>query len=134
MVVIFAGYTNKMEVFLKRNPGLRSRVSFHVKFDDYDTESLCEIAKLIAKQKSLVLTDDAVDKLRDIFDTVRTEEDFGNGRLVRTIIEQAKMTQATRLLSLDLDTITKKDIETIVAEDIKTPISTLTTKRIQVGF
>ena len=53
VVVIFAGYPDKMEDFLQKNPGLRSRIAYHVPFDDYDTESLCEIAKLIAKQKGL---------------------------------------------------------------------------------
>ena len=78
VVVIFAGYPDKMECFLQKNPGLRSRIAYHVPFSDYDTESLCEIAKLIAKQKGLVITEEAYEKLSAMFDAARTENDFGN--------------------------------------------------------
>ena len=121
VVVIFAGYPDKMESFLQKNPGLRSRIAFHVPFDDYDVEELCGIAELIAKKKGLELTDDAREKLADIFDGARAESDFGNGRFVRSVIEKAKMAQATRLLKLDPDRIGRSDIVTICAEDIEAP-------------
>ena len=50
-VVIFAGYTDKMEEFLEKNQGLRSRITHHVNFADYNTDELIEIANLIAKEK-----------------------------------------------------------------------------------
>lgn len=52
-----AQYPDKMEGLLQKNPGLRSRIAYHVPFNDYDTAALCEIAKLIAKQKGLTFTD-----------------------------------------------------------------------------
>lgn len=109
VVVIFAGYPDKMESFLQKNPGLRSRIAYHVPFSDYDTESLCEIAKLIAKQKGLKFTKDAFEKLYGLFDAARTGSDFGNGRFVRNVIEKAKMAQATRLLTMDFDSVGSED-------------------------
>ena len=50
-VGIFAGYPKKMEDFLQKNPGLRSRIAYHVPFADYSVEELCNIAVLIAKRK-----------------------------------------------------------------------------------
>ena len=131
VVVIFAGYPDKMESFLQKNPGLRSRIAYHVPFNDYDTDSLCKIAKLIAKQKGVKLTEDACEKLTGIFDSARTESDFGNGRYVRNVIEKAKMAQATRLLAMDIDSIRSDDITTICAEDIDVP---KTAEKKRIGF
>ena len=134
VVVIFAGYPDKMEKFLQKNPGLRSRIAFHVPFYDYDTESLCSIANLIANQKGLNLTEEACEKLAGIFDNVRAERDFGNGRYVRNIIEKAKMAQATRLLAMDFDSICSKDITTIRAEDIEQPMIGVKKEQRRIGF
>ncbi|NLL90996.1 MAG: AAA family ATPase [Ruminococcaceae bacterium] len=122
IVVIFAGYPDKMEGFLQKNPGLRSRIAFHIPFADYDAEDLCGIAGLIAKKKGLTFTKEACDKLFDVFEIAKNEDDFGNGRYVRNVIEKAKMAQATRLLTtMDYDDISEKDLRTIYAEDIEMP-------------
>ncbi len=133
-VVIFAGYPDKMEEFLKKNPGLRSRIAFHVPFEDYSSEELCDIAKYVAKGKGVRLTDEAVEKLGELFGSVRTEADFGNGRYVRNVIEQARMAQATRLLSMDSDSVSRKDVETIVAEDIEIPEAHREEQKRKIGF
>ena len=134
VVVIFAGYPDKMERFLQKNPGLRSRIAFHVPFADYNTKDLCEIARLIAKKKGLTLSEDACGKLEDVFDAARSEADFGNGRYVRNVIEQAKMAQATRLLSMDLDSIRRRDVVTLCADDITQPALSHKQPRRSIGF
>ena len=121
MVVIFAGYPDKMEQFINKNPGLRSRIAFHVPFNDYDTESLCKIASHIAEGKGLTFTVEAMDKLASIFEVAKSQEDFGNGRYARNLIEQARMAQASRLVAMDYDSVTKDDIATIRPEDIVPP-------------
>ena len=110
-----------MEGLLQKNPGLRSRIAYHVPFNDYDTAALCEIAKLIAKQKGLTFTDEACNKLTGLFDAARNESNFGNGRYVRNLIEKAKMAQASRLLTMDFDSIESEDIALITADDIEIP-------------
>lgn len=134
LVVIFAGYPEEMEQFLDRNPGLRSRIAFHVPFDDYDSDELCEIARLTAKKDGLKLADDAYEKLHGIFDAAILENDFGNGRYVRNVLDKAKMTQATRLIELDPVSVSKEELITICAEDIEAPEVCLKNTRQAIGF
>lgn len=88
-VVIFAGYPDKMEVFLESNPGLRSRIPYHVVFEDYTTEELVEISKVIAKEQGYVISDSAAKRLSVIYETARAQKGFGNGRYARNMVEAA---------------------------------------------
>jgi SpoVK/Ycf46/Vps4 family AAA+-type ATPase len=133
VVVIFAGYPDKMEGFLAKNPGLRSRIAFHVPFADYDSEELCEIADMISKKNGMRIDHDARIKLEKAFDLALTNTDFGNGRYVRNMFEQAKMNQASRLLEKDFDSITADEITTITADDIVLPEPKKCEKR-RIGF
>lgn len=133
VVVIFAGYPDKMECFLQKNPGLRSRIAFHVPFSDYNSDELCQIAQMLGKKNGMRFAKDALDKLEKSFDVARTNSDFGNGRYVRNIFEQSKMNQASRLLEKDFESITMEEITTITAEDIVIPEIKKSQKR-QIGF
>ena len=117
-IVIFAGYPDKMEQFLNKNPGLRSRIAFHIPFENYSEKELCDIAVSMANGKGFCFDDEALCKLEKVFAVARNEEDFGNGRYVRNLIEKAKMSQANRLVSMDISNISDDDLRTICAEDV----------------
>lgn len=116
VIVIFAGYPDKMETFLQRNPGLRSRISFHVKFEDYSPEELFSILELITKEDGFVLADDVEEEVMNIFSRITSQLDFGNGRFVRNLYEKAKLNSVRRFLK-------NPDAEQILhAEDFEMPV------------
>ncbi len=132
-IVIFAGYPDRMEEFIRKNPGLRSRIAFHVPFEDYSAGELTDIAGLLAKENGFTLTEEAGDRIRGIMEEALKTPDFGNGRFVRNLLDRARMAQADRLLSQDPDRITRKEVTTIRAEDIEAPKQERRTLR-KIGF
>lgn len=115
VVVILAGYPEEMKSFLSRNPGLRSRISFHVHFRDYTDYELLEILKLFIKESGMNLDQDAENKLLKIFDNAKREKDFGNGRFSRNLFERARLRQASRILHSESPSA--EDIKTLIADD-----------------
>ena len=124
IVVIFAVYPEKMEDFLKRNPGLRSRIAFHVPFADYNPEELLQILEVIAGKHGVELDGDVGEKLLPVLAAASREPDFGNGRYVRNLFEKARMKQAGRLLAMDVDSITSEQATRLVADDFEIPTIT----------
>ena len=88
-----------MNKFFDANPGLKSRIAFHVNFPNYSKEELLEISKLIAKSKNMALSDEALIGIGKQIDLHINDKDFGNGRFIRNIIEQSMMKQSTRIVS-----------------------------------
>lgn len=134
MVVIFAGYPDKMEEFLNKNPGLRSRIAFHVPFHDYSTEELCDIAQMMMDKKGLLFTADVRERLTAVFDLARQSPDFGNGRYVRNLLEQARMEQANRIVKMDPEAVTQTDLLVLQAEDFQLPIPKALPAKPKIGF
>ena len=115
VVVILAGYPEEMKSFISRNPGLRSRISFHVHFRDYTGYELLEILKLFIKESGMNLGQDAENKLLKIFENAKREKDFGNGRFSRNLFERARLRQASRILHSESPSA--EDIKTLIADD-----------------
>lgn len=118
-VVIFAGYPKEMKEFLERNPGLSSRIAFHVNFEDYTADELCTITAHIAAEKGAELGVGVEDKLHGIFGVAAKRADFGNGRYARNLVESARRKQALRLLDMPEDGVTGTALATLLPEDFE---------------
>ncbi len=134
MIVIFAGYPKEMEKFLSKNPGLRSRIAYHINFDDYNEQELYGITELITKNANMKLSKGVKEKLIPVFENALQSNDFGNGRFARNLFEKAKMKQANRLMEMDIESITDEDIATLLAEDFEIPIIKNQNKPRRIGF
>ncbi|MGN0684186.1 MAG: AAA family ATPase [Oscillospiraceae bacterium] len=121
VIVIFAGYPEKMKEFLDQNEGLRSRIAFHLNFPDYNSSELLEIMELMLDKKDYVLESEAVkSKCLEIFEKGSERENFGNGRFVRNVLEMAIMRQANRIFRDYAEKeITKEEASTLIPEDFE---------------
>lgn len=115
VVVIFAGYEDQMKVFMDSNPGLRSRVSWKIKFEDYSCDELVEIAHHIAKEKGFMVDRTAEFRLRSVFQDSMNDDKFGNARFVRNQVEQAIMRRAVEIESCDISQMSDEDLFTLNA-------------------
>lgn len=134
VIVVFAGYPQQMQQFLDRNPGLRSRIAYQVEFEDYSVDELCDITKLMLTRKEMTITDSAMEKLKKKYEEVCDSNDYGNGRFVRKILEEAEMNLADRILRLDEYKITSQLLTTIEEEDIPQQEAKKQCKKQQIGF
>ena len=134
VIVIFAGYTEKMKVFLEQNEGLRSRIAFHMDFPDYDADELLGILRLMAKKREYTLDEDAYSACRDYFQDALTEENFGNGRYVRNLLEQAILRQSERVIKESADKeLGKEELCLLKKEDFQPLCQEVKTMR-RMGF
>ena len=134
VIVIFAGYPKPMQQFLDRNPGMLSRIAFQIEFEDYSIDELCDITKLMLSRKQMIITDSAMEKLRKNYENVRESSDYGNGRFVCNILEEAEMNLAERILQLRENEITTQLITTIDDIDIPELCTKKQLKMNQIGF
>jgi SpoVK/Ycf46/Vps4 family AAA+-type ATPase len=124
VVVVFAGYPEKMKEFLERNEGLRSRIAFHVDFPDYTTEELTDILSLMAKRQGYTLSSVITNSCREQFAEIRKQKDFGNGRYVRNLLERALTEQAHRLWTARKDhDISPDDLRSLLPVDFDAAIA-----------
>lgn len=118
LVVIFAGYKERMDVFYQSNPGLSSRVANHIDFPDYTDAELLAIAKLILASENYRFSEEATEAFSLYIKRRRQLPYFANARSIRNAIDRARMRQANRLFTEMGSTLSKTDLMTIEASDI----------------
>ena len=118
LVVIFAGYKERMDVFYQSNPGLSSRVANHIDFPDYSAPELLAIAKLILASENYRFSEEANAVFADYIVRRMQLPFFANARSIRNAIDRARMRQANRLFNGMGSRLSKLDLMTIEAEDI----------------
>ena len=119
LIVIVAGYTDRMEQFIHSNPGLESRFNKYFFFEDYDGPQLMNIFRSMCKKNGYTLSEEGetfMEKdLQELYE--ERDENFGNARDVRNLFEQAVARQADRVSQLEAPT--KEQLMELRPEDLE---------------
>jgi hypothetical protein len=126
LVVIMAGYKDRMDGFFESNPGMSSRIAHHIDFASYHVDELVAIGRAMLDQASYYLSDEAEAAFRDYL-TIRMDQPrFANARSVRNELERARLRHAYRLASEAQVDRTRDDLMRLEPADILTsPIFSL---------
>lgn len=120
VIVIFAGYSEKMQTFLEQNEGLKSRIAFHLSFPDYSPEELTDILTLMSQKRDYQIDEEAKEYCKELFCNAVKEDNFGNGRYVRNILDQAIIKQSARILKMGTrEDISREEICRLKQEDFR---------------
>merc|ERR1712176_240018 len=119
LVVIFAGYKDRMDSFYESNPGLSSRVANHIDFPDYTAPELLQISRLMLEEQQYRMTTEAEQILLGYIEKRRELPLFANARTITNAIDAARMRHANRMFNSGDRVLTKSDLVTIEAEDIR---------------
>lgn len=119
LVVILAGYRDRMEVFFRSNPGMASRIAHHVDFPDYEAAELLEIARLMTEGMQYRLAPEAERAMGDYILRRMAQPRFANARSIRNALDRARLRQANRLFEARGNAIAANDLLTIAEEDIR---------------
>ena len=130
-IVIFAGYPDEMDEFFLRNPGLRSRVPFRVRFDDYTTEELADICELEAGKRGFLIDMNAKELIKEICESSTGNIENGNGRFCRNLVEKAVLNFALRNYGGDE---AAENIEYILKKEDFNDITVFNRKKTAIGF
>lgn len=118
LVVILAGYGDRMEKFFQSNPGFRSRIAHHIDFPDYTDSELLAIAELMLSEQSYRFSPQARDTFVRYIAARKAQPLFSNARSIRNALDRIRLRQANRLVA-DLDRVlTGDDVMTIDAADV----------------
>ncbi len=119
LVVILAGYRDRMERFFASNPGMASRIAHHIDFPDYSESELYAIAELMLAGMQYRLSAGAQAALREYIGLRRAQPHFANARSIRNALDRARLRQAKRLFERRGAPLTREALMTIEAEDVR---------------
>ena len=118
LVVILAGYKDRMDRFFESNPGMSSRIAHHVDFPDYGVNELTSIAQLMLEKNQYHFSPEAEKVFEQYIARRMTQPHFANARSVRNALDRLRLRQANRLFASRGQRLTVRDLSTIEAEDI----------------
>ncbi len=119
LVVILAGYADRMERFFQSNPGFRSRIAHHIDFPDYSDDELLAIARSMLDEQGYRFDGPGQATMRDYIEKRRTQPHFANARSIRNAIDRARLRQANRLFEATTGPVGAEALSTITAPDIR---------------
>ncbi|MHB8717707.1 MAG: CbbX protein [Candidatus Dormibacteria bacterium] len=119
IVVILAGYRDRMDQFFGSNPGMGSRIAHHIDFPDYSLEELMAIAHLMLTRQRYELSPEAEIALHELIEIRMGRARFANARSVRNALERARLRQASRLVSGERGLLSAADLMRIDEQDIR---------------
>jgi probable Rubsico expression protein CbbX len=118
LVVIFAGYEDRMETFFSANPGLSSRVAHHIEFEDYRMSELVAIAALMLDRDDYKFTPEAEAAFEEYLERRLALPRFANARSVRNALERTRLRQANRLVAAE-GAVSRDDLILISEDDVR---------------
>ncbi len=118
LVVILAGYSDRMDRFFESNPGFRSRIAHHIDFPDYDDGELLSIAESMLERQGYRLDRGAVTVMADYIARRRGQPHFANARSIRNALDRARLRQANRLFEETKGPVDAEQLSTIIDRDI----------------
>lgn len=122
LVVILAGYKDRMDTFFKSNPGMSSRIAHHIDFPDYTDEELCMIADKMVGKMHYALDDGARLALKEYIAARKSQPHFANARSIRNALDRARLRQANRVFELAAKPghlATREELSCISEQDIR---------------
>jgi probable Rubsico expression protein CbbX len=118
LVVILAGYADRMDKFYQSNPGFRSRIAHHIDFPDYDDGELLAISEKLLEEQNYRLDDSAKKAMTEYITLRRKQPHFANARSIRNALDRARLRQANRLFEAG-GSVGVDQLSTITAADIR---------------
>jgi probable Rubsico expression protein CbbX len=118
LVVVLAGYRDRMDAFFRSNPGMGSRIAHHIDFPDYTVEELLEIGRMMVERRSYCLSPEAEAAFCEYVERRIERPRFANARSIRNAVDRARLRQAGRLFELERP-LTRDDLITIEETDIR---------------
>ena len=118
LVVILAGYADRMAKFYESNPGFRSRIAHHIDFPDYSDAELLHIAEMMLDQQNYKFSATARKAMGDYITQRRAQPHFANARSIRNALDRSRLRHANRLLETD-GNVTTEMLSTIEEPDIR---------------
>lgn len=118
LVVILAGYADRMDAFFRSNPGFRSRVAHHIDFPDYADGELLEIAERMTARQNYILAPDARQALAEYIALRRQQPLFANARSVRNALDRARLRHSNRVFEASSGTISAAELSILRGPDI----------------